>query len=199
MCIRDRVETYRQNEDLTYDKTDSETFSAEPGSVVEAEYEPAEEGYYVDMELSVLSATLTEETVLSVYYSLNHVCVSVERVNGDLTEYRVYGNGIVADSEGERVEDFEALFTLTADEPGKYYFWDIDGTKAKRALTAEDFRGLEDGTSIVEKYSRDTLFNTAKFNNAVRLNGDGTYTVTPTDQWSTDTAAYLFFLSLIHI
>ncbi len=187
------VETYRQNEDLTYDKTGSETFSAEPGSVVEAEYEPAEEGYYVDTELSVLSATLTEETVLSVYYSLNHACVSVERVNGDLTEYRVYGNGIVADSEGERVEDFEALFTLTADEPGKYYFWDIDGTKAKRALTAEDFRGLEDGTSIVEKYSRDTLFNTAKFNNAVRLNGDGTYTVTPTDQWSTDTAAYLFF------
>ena len=39
------VETYRQNEDLTYDKTDGETFSREPGSVEKAEYETAEEGY----------------------------------------------------------------------------------------------------------------------------------------------------------
>lgn len=187
------VETYRQKEDLTYERTDSKACSAAEGSVVYAEYAAAAEGYFLDEQKSVLSARLEEGTVLKVYYSLNRKSVSVERASGESVLWYVYENGIIADAQGDRADNFDELFSLTADGQARYYFWDIAGVKVRRALTENDFYNVPDGQAIKEKYTRDSLFNTAKFNNAVRLNGDGTYTVQPTAGWDTDTAAYLFF------
>lgn len=187
------VETYRQKEDLSYEKTDSKVLSAAEGSTVYAEYPAAEEGYFVDEQKSTLSAKLHDGTVLKVYYSLNHKSVSVERASGKSSLWYVYENGTIADVQGNPAENLTDLYPLTADGQGRYYFWDIGGVKVRRALTEDDFLNLQDGQAIKEKYTRDSLFNTAKFNNAVRINGDGTYTVNQTNQWSTDTAAYLFF------
>lgn len=187
------VETYVQNDDYTYERTGSETFSAPAGSTVTAEYDAAQDGYFVDTQRSVLSATLTEGTVLQVYYSLNHNIVTVTWANGTIEDYRIYESGDVLGEDGVPVEDFAQRFALTQDGENRYYFWDIGGIKVKRALTEEDFLGAADGLSITENYTRDQLFNTATFNNAVTLNGDGTYTVSPTSEWGSDTSAYLFF------
>ena len=99
------METYVQNDDYTYERTGSETFSAPAGSTVTAEYDAAQDGYFVDTQRSVLSATLTEGTVLQVYYSLNHNIVTVTWANGTIEDYRIYESGDVLGEDGVPVED----------------------------------------------------------------------------------------------
>lgn len=142
------VETYVQQSDLSYLKTDTATRSGVYGSSVSVEPAQAEEGYFPDMEKSVLSATLAEGTVLKVYYSLEYGTVTVQR-GGSAVEVLVYTGGIVTDAEGKIIEDYSS-FALTEDGEGQYYFWNIGGEIVRRGLTKNDFVTLGSGT-IVEQ------------------------------------------------
>lgn len=188
------VTVYTQQADLTYTAGTPQTLSAAEGTTVTAEPDAAEDGYFLDTEKSVLSATLAEGTELKIYYSLEYNSVYVRRADSASAQYRVYASGKITDTDGEEIEDFNTLFTLTQNTEGHYYFWDIDGVIVKRALEAEDFRDAADGTIILEKFSTDSVYNTAGNLQGVTVNADGTVTFTPTSEWATGvTPGYVYF------
>lgn len=189
------VTVYTQQTDLTYTAGTPQTFSAAEGTAVSAQPDAAESGYFLDTEKSVLTATLAEGTQLKIYYSLEYSSVYVRHADNASAEYHVYASGTITDADGEEVEDFDTLFALTQNTEGHFYFWDIGGVIAERALKAEDFLGAEDGTVILENVSANGVYNTAGNQQGVTVNADGTVTFAPVSDWITGvTPGYVYFL-----
>lgn len=187
------VTVYTQQSDLTYTAGEPQTLSAAEGTTVTAEPDEAEEGYFLDTEKSVLSATLEEGTELKIYYSLEYDTVYVRRADSSSAEYRVYASGNVATTEGEIVDDF-SQFALTADSDGHYYFWNIGGVIVRRALEKADFSSAGNESVISESYSTHSLLNTGITYQSATLNEDGTVTFNPTPEWATGvTPGYVYF------
>lgn len=187
------VTVYTQQSDLTYTAGEPQTLSAAEGTTVTAEPDEAEEGYFLDTEKSVLSATLEEGTELKIYYSLEYDTVYVRRADSSSAEYRVYASGNVATTEGEIVDDF-SQFALTADSDGHYYFWNIGGVIVRRALEKADFASAGNESVISESYSTHSLLNTGITYQSATLNEDGTVTFNPTPEWATGvTPGYVYF------
>lgn len=187
------VTVYTQQSDLTYTAGTPQTLSAAEGTTVSFTPEAAEEGYYLDEDRSMLSATLEEGVALTVYYSLEHNTVYVRRADNTSAEYYVYADGTVATDELVIVTDY-STFALTENTEGQYYYWNIDGIVAERALTADDFASAADGAVIIERYSTDALLDTAAMYYGGTINSDGTVTFNPTSEWGTGvTAGYVYF------
>ena len=187
------VTVYTQQSDLSYTADEPQTFSAAEGTTVTAETDEAEEGYFLDTEKSVLSATLAEGTELKIYYSLEYDTVYVRRADNSSAEYRVYASGNVATTDGEIVDDFSG-FALTDDSDGHYYYWNIGGVIVRRALEKADFTASGNESVIIESYSEHPLLNTGATYQGATINEDGTVTFNPTAEWATGvTPGYVYF------
>ncbi|MBQ2974499.1 MAG: InlB B-repeat-containing protein, partial [Clostridia bacterium] len=126
------VETYTMDENGNYELTDAAGYVVETAQTVNAEPK-AEEGFYVDEELSVLSADAAEDkvAVLKIYYARNQYSIVFDANGGlidgvatqtDATYY--HGNAVATPSEpvkvGHTFNGWDPIFEAIAKADVKY-------------------------------------------------------------------------------
>ena len=187
-----KVETYVQKDDLSFEKEGETEKSAAIGATV-TESPAAREGLIVDKENSVLSATVSADgtTTLKIYYALPYKNLYLVRVDNVASFYRVYEEkGLIVNEQGAEANISEE-FAPTADEDGKYYFWNVGGVTSKGTFTKEELLGMKDEALIREGVSADAVFNTAK-PNANFTAKDGCFQTEATTKWG-ESASYLYY------
>lgn len=187
-----KVETYVQKDDLSFEKEGETEKSAAIGATV-TESPAAREGLIVDKENSVLSATVSADgtTTLKIYYALPYKNLYLVRVDNVTSFYRVYEEkGLIVNEQGAEANISEE-FAPTADEDGKYYFWNVGGVTSKGTFTKEELLGMKDEALIREGVSADAVFNTAK-PNANFTAKDGCFQTEATPKWE-ESASYLYY------
>ena len=187
-----KVETYVQKDDLSFEKEGETEKSAAIGATV-TESPAAREGLIVDKENSVLSATVSADgtTTLKIYYALPYKNLYLVRVDNVASFYRVYEEkGLIVNEQGAEANISEE-FAPTADEDGKYYFWNVGGVTSKGTFTKEELLGMKDEALIREGVSADAVFNTAK-PNANFTAKDGCFQTEATPKWE-ESASYLYY------
>ena len=187
-----KVETYVQKDDLSFEKEGETVKSAAIGATV-TESPAAREGLIVDKENSVLSATVSADgtTTLKIYYALPYKNLYLVRVDNVASFYRVYEEkGLIVNEQGAEANISEE-FAPTADEDGKYYFWNVGGVTSKGTFTKEELLGMKDEALIREGVSADAVFNTAK-PNANFTAKDGCFQTEATPKWE-ESASYLYY------
>lgn len=187
-----KVETYVQKDDLSFEKEGETEKSAAIGATV-TESPAAREGLIVDKENSVLSATVSADgtTTLKIYYALPYKNLYLVRVDNVASFYRVYEEkGLIVNEQGAEANISEE-FAPTADEDGKYYFWNVGGVTSKGTFTKEELLGMKDEALIREGVSADAVFNTAK-PNANFTAKDGCFQTEATTKWE-ESASYLYY------
>ena len=187
-----KVETYVQKDDLSFEKEGETSKSAAIGATV-TESPAAREGLIVDKENSVLSATVSADgtTTLKIYYALPYKNLYLVRVDNVASFYRVYEEkGLIVNEQGAEANISEE-FAPTADEDGKYYFWNVGGVTSKGTFTKEELLGMKDEALIREGVSADAVFNTAK-PNANFTAKDGCFQTEATTKWG-ESASYLYY------
>lgn len=187
-----KVETYVQKDDLSFEKEGETEKSAAIGATV-TESPAAREGLIVDKENSVLSATVSADgtTTLKIYYALPFKNLYLVRVDNVASFYRVYEEkGLIVNEQGAEANISEE-FAPTADEDGKYYFWNVGGVTSKGTFTKEELLGMKDEALIREGVSADAVFNTAK-PNANFTAKDGCFQTEATPKWE-ESASYLYY------